>query len=83
MGWQIAAVETALSGAGLDPLPPITPVLCFVDGDWPLIAPLDAFRGVRLESTRSLRKRLVGTSVLDEVAIARLVQILATALPPK
>lgn len=82
MGWQVAAVEAALRAAGLDPLPPITPVLCFVDGDWPLIAPPDEFRGVRLKSTRSLRKRLVG-GVLDEAAIARLVQILATALPPK
>ena len=45
MGWQVTAVEKALVEAGLDPLPPITPVLCFVDGDWPLIAPPDVFRG--------------------------------------
>ena len=45
MGWQVTAVEKALLQAGLDPLPPITPVLCFVDGDWPLIAPPDVFRG--------------------------------------
>ena len=82
MGWQVAAVEKALRGAGLDPLPPITPVLCFVDGDWPLIAPPNEFRGVRLEGTRSMRKRLVG-AVLDEAEIARLVQILAAALPPR
>ena len=83
MGWQVAAVEAALRGASLDPLPSITPVLCFVDGDWPLIAPPDVFRGVRLESPRSLRRRLVGTGALDEVAIARLTKILASALPPK
>jgi hypothetical protein len=83
MGWQVAAVEAVLRRAGLDPLPSITPVLCFVDGDWPLIAPPDLFRGVRLESTRSLRKRLVGTTVLVDVAIAQLVKILGTALPPK
>jgi len=71
-----------LLGAGVEPLPPITPVLCFVDGDSPLIAPPDAFRGVRLESTRSLRKRLAG-KLLDEAVIAQLTRILAGALPPK
>jgi hypothetical protein len=39
MGWQLAAVEKALQAAGIEPLPPILPVLCFIDGDWPLIAP--------------------------------------------
>ena len=70
MGWQVAAVEKALMAAGVEPLPPITPVLCFIDGDWPLIAPPDVFRGVRLESAKSLRKRLAG-EVLDEAAVAR------------
>jgi hypothetical protein len=83
MGWQVAAVEAALRGAGLDPVPPIVPVLCFIDGDWPLIAPPNVFRGVRLEGPRSLRKRLVATSVLDEGTIARLIRILGAALPPK
>lgn len=82
MGWQVAAVESALQAAGVEPLPPITPVLCFIDGNWPLIAPPDVFRGVRLESTRSLRKRLDGT-VLDDAAITRLTWILAAALPAK
>lgn len=82
MGWQVAAIEGALQEGGVEPLPPITPVLCFVDGDWPLISPPDMFRGVRLEGTRSLRKRLAG-DVLDEAAIARLTRILAAALPAK
>ena len=82
MGWQVAAVETAMRSAGVEPLPPITPVLCFIDGDWPLIAPPDTFRGVRLGSARSLRKQLVG-EILDEAAITQLTRILAGALPPK
>jgi hypothetical protein len=82
MGWQVAAVEKALLAAGVESLPPITPVLCFVDGDWPLIAPPDVFRGVRLESARSLRKRLAG-EVLDEAAVGQLTRILAGALPPR
>jgi hypothetical protein len=82
MGWQVAAVEKALLAAGVEPLPPITPVLCFIDGDWPLVARPDVFRGVRLESTRSLRKGLVG-EVLDKGAIAQLARVLAAALPPR
>jgi len=82
IGWQVAAVQKALLAAGVEPLPPITPVLCFVDGDWPLISPPDAFRGVRLEGPRSLRRRLAGDA-LDEPAITRLARILAGALPPK
>jgi hypothetical protein len=82
MGWQVAAVTSALQAAGVEPLPPITPALCFVDGDWPLIGPPDVFRGVRLESSRTLRKRLAG-EVLDEAAIAHLTRILAAALPRK
>ena len=33
MTWQVDAVRAALVAAGIDPLPPITPVLCFIDGD--------------------------------------------------
>ena len=53
MGWQVRAVEAALRRAALDPLPPITPVLCFIDGDWPLIAAPGAFRGVPLRPSPS------------------------------
>jgi hypothetical protein len=35
MGRQVDAVRATLEAAGIDPLPPITPVLCFVDGRWP------------------------------------------------
>ncbi len=82
LGWQVAAVENALLAAGVEPLPPITPVLCFVDGDWPLISPPDVFRGVRLEGPRSLRRRLAGEA-LDEPAVTRLARVLAAALPAK
>ena len=69
--------------AGEDPLPPITPVLCFVNGDWPLFRAPEEFEGVRLESERSI-KNLVGRSnQLDSVDIDRLTAILANALPSK
>jgi hypothetical protein len=38
-GWQIEGVTAALPAAGVDPLPSVTPVLCFVDGEWPLLFP--------------------------------------------
>jgi hypothetical protein len=83
LGWQVAAVETALREGGVDPLPPLTPVLCFVDGEWPLISPPDTFRGVRLEGTRSIRKLLTVPVALDASAIDHLAQILARRLPAK
>jgi Nuclease-related domain. len=83
MGWQTAAVELVLRSAALEVMPPITPVLCFVEGEWPLFRPPNTFRGVHLESTRSIRELITGTHVLDEAAIERLTRILATAFPPK
>ena len=56
MTWQLEAVERALRLVHADPMPPITPVLCFVRGDWPLFSPPEAFRSVRLEGTRSITK---------------------------
>jgi hypothetical protein len=55
MGWQVAAVERELRSAAPDVMPPITPVLCFVNAEWPLFRPPDSYRGVRLESKRSIR----------------------------
>jgi hypothetical protein len=83
MAWQVEAVEDVLVDAGEDPLPPITLVLCFVNGDWPLFRAPEEFEGVRLESERSI-KNLVGRSnQLDSVDIDRLTAILANALPSK
>lgn len=56
LGWQISAVTAALTDAGVDPMPPVTPVLCFVDGEWPLFGAPDEYAGVRLEGTGSIRK---------------------------
>lgn len=83
LGWQVEAVVAALGNGGVDPLPPITPVLCFVDGEWPLLRPPDSFRGVRLESERSIRKVLTASATLKEVRIKGLARVLATALPAK
>jgi hypothetical protein len=81
--WQVEAVTTALAGAGVDPLPPITPVLCFIDGDWPLFGAPDEFAGVRLEGPKSMRKVATATSALEAGEIERLARILVVALPSK
>jgi len=81
MGWQVAAVEHALSSAGLQAVPPILRVLCFVDGDWPLFRPPASFRGVRLEGTNSLRKLVASGNSLDAIGIERATRALAIALP--
>ena len=83
LGWQVQAVEAALRKHGVDPLPPITPVLCFVDGDWPLLSAPDSFRGVRLEGTRSIRRLLAAIGGLEAAAIERLAELLARALPAR
>src|SRR3954452_23069156 len=49
MGWQIDAVRAAFGAAAVDPSPPLVAVLCFIDGDWPVLFPPDEFEGVRLE----------------------------------
>jgi len=83
MGWQVQAVQNALLAASLQQLPPVTPILCFVDGDWPLLFPLEMYKGVRLESMRSIKKQLAGTPVLEPEMISRIHHALASAFPPK
>jgi hypothetical protein len=82
MAWQVEAVAAVLRSRNVDPLPPVIPVLCFVDGDWPLFGAPDVFAGVLLESERSVVKRFNG-SILDADAIAGLTRLIAGALPAK
>ena len=81
MGWQIEAVQRALSVVGVEPALPVTGVLCFVEGEWPLIGPPESFHGIRLEGTRSIKKMLASSAVLDPSAVSRLARALAAALP--
>jgi hypothetical protein len=64
-------------------MPPITPVLCFVDGEWPLLTPPRSFAGVRLEGTRSIRKLITANPLADDATVSRLARVLAGAFPPK
>lgn len=83
MVWQLEAVERALRSVDARPVPPITPVICFVRGDWPLLSPPGSFRGVRLEGARSIKKLVRSSQLLDGAAIDRLTRVLAAAFPAK
>lgn len=83
MGWQLKAVNNALMDSGVDPLPPVTAVLCFVNGSWPIYRAPKSFEGVLLESDRSIARVLAAPVLLDEQQIDRLARIRAEAFPPK
>jgi hypothetical protein len=83
MGWQVEAVRRALSASVVDPTPPVKPVLCFVDGEWPVLFPPEEFKGVRLEGKRSIKKLITGTKLLGAGEVDRINYILAGAFPPK
>lgn len=81
MAWQVDAVRSAM--ASIEPVPPVTPVLCFVRGEWPLFGRAGAYAGVRLEGTKSLRQLVTQTTVLTDEQIGRVTVVLAKALPAK
>ena len=83
LGWQVEVVTTALVEAGVDPLPVVTPVICFVDGDWPLFGAPDEFVDVRLEGPKSLRKAVTAAALLDAPSVENLARLLAARLPAK
>lgn len=83
LAWQVDAVLSVLRAAKVAPLPTVTPVLCFIDGEWPLFSPPDSYRGVRLEGTKSLRKAVTAPEVLPIAEITNLAQIVGAALPTK
>lgn len=83
LGWQVNAVTRALVAADVPDAPQATPVLCFVDAEWPLLFPPKAYRGVLLESERSIRKRLTTAQRLAPERVAELGALLARALPAK
>lgn len=80
---QVDAVARALVDAGEGPLPRITPVLCFVDGEWPLIRRPREFHGVQLVDERSIKSLLTTSDDLAPDAVDRLRRVLAERLPPR
>jgi nuclease-like protein len=84
MEWQVAAVRAALLSANVElAVAPVTPVLCFVDGEWPTLRPPESYQGVRLEGKRSIKKLVGGRQVVDKQQIERISRSLALAFPAK
>ena len=84
MDWQVSAVRKALASAGPELSGfPVTAVLCFVDGEWPLLLPPESYKGVRLEGTRSIKKLVGGSSVLSREQIDRISRVVGVAFPAK
>lgn len=83
LGWQVEAVTAALIAAGVEPLPHVTPVLCFIDGDWPVFGAPDEFAGVRLEGPKSLRRIATATAILGSGEVDHLARVIGSALPAK
>lgn len=84
MAWQLSAVKAAIAAAG----PPlsgvqVTPVLCFIDGEWPLLMPPESYKGVRLEGKKSIKKLVSGAQVLNRDQIDQISRVLAISFPAK
>lgn len=83
MTWQVDAVRTALESADIEVMPPVVAVLCFIDGEWPLLWRPQSYKGVRLEGTRSIKKLITRDQVLDVETLDKLAGILAVKFPAK
>ena len=84
MGWQIEAVQRVLRSAGSEFADvPVVPVLCFIDGEWPLLFPPKSYAGVHLAGKWSIKTLATGTAVLDPTGIEQLARLLAEHLPAK
>jgi hypothetical protein len=82
IGWQVQAVRAAHGSGNVDAaLVPVTPVLCFVAGEWPLLFPPSEFRGVRLEGTRSIKCLLTRPTVLAPAQAEEITRLLADTFP--
>lgn len=82
MAWQVDAVRRVLDSCGVAPIPPVTPVLCFVKGDWPLFRAPSEFRGVRLEGTHSIKELLTREQLFSQEVVDALSRALASSLLP-
>jgi hypothetical protein len=75
--WQAEVVASALEEAHVDEAPVAMPVLCFLNVEWPLFRPPREFRGVRLESHRSIRRLVTQPTRITEAQADLLVAVLA------
>jgi nuclease-like protein len=82
MEWQVEVVEKALE-AVMDDCLVVTPVICFVDGKWPIPLPPVEFRGAVLVSERSIGGVVAGDKSIGPRLVDRIYHVLVEAFPPK
>jgi Nuclease-related domain len=78
IGWQVTAVRAAL-GERHDV--PVTPVLCFIGAEWPLLGGPYQFAGVRTEAERSVRKLVTQPGPLTTEEVVEVAIVLSQAFP--
>jgi nuclease-like protein len=83
MAWQVDAVRDVVNSIPDGGSIPVQAVLCFVDGEWPLIGPPDSYKGVRLHGPRSIKRLLAEPGPLDAVRIRTINRTLSIAFPGK
>ena len=81
MRWQVDAVKAALVSGSIGVPPPVTPVLCFVDGDWLLFGGPRFFRGVQIDRPSTLQVRFAGQTGYTAEQVVGVARILAAAFP--
>jgi hypothetical protein len=81
LDWQVGAVTATLQAGHL--MPPVVPVLCFLEAEWPLAGAPEEFRGVRLESPGSIKRLVTNRPILDGDQIAKITAVLTARLPPR
>jgi hypothetical protein len=79
MRWQVEAVRAGMGGREDVP---VTPVLCFIDAEWPLLGGPDHFGGVRTEGQRSVRKLVTQPGPLTTEEVVEVAIVLSQAFPP-
>jgi len=82
MQWQVDTVRHALA-TSFRPTPPVTPVLCFVDGTWSIPLPPVHFRGVRLVSEKSIKGLIADEKLLDATLVNQIHRAMTLAFPPR
>jgi Nuclease-related domain len=78
MGWQVTAVRAELGDR--DDVA-VTPVLCFIGAEWPLLGGPYQFAGVRTESERSVRKLVTQAGPLTAEEVVEVALVLSQAFP--
>jgi hypothetical protein len=78
---QIEQVQSALESAGFGGVP-VTGMLCFVEGDWPLIGGDFSVGGLHVLWPKRAAERITRSGPLDPSTTQRLHQTLASAFPP-